>query len=111
MSSIGKLEEQLEMNKLQSEKGALISKLLDNPDFRKIILDDFCRDEVVRNMAFAGDPAATEDMRADCLSAAYAGGHLKRYLVTQVKMGEHAASQVTGINAEIEELRADEDAD
>lgn len=111
MSDVKALEEQLKLNKAQVEKAAVIGRLLKNHDFRTIILEDFCEKEIVRNMNMAGDAFVEEPVRKGCLEASYAPGHLKRYLKAQLAMGQAAEHGIPGLEADIEEARAEEDAE
>ncbi len=85
--------------------GAEVQKLRVLPEFRKVIVEDFMQKEVVRNMALAGDPSASAEIRSDCLAMAYAGGHLHRYMDVQLAMARQAEHDLKEHKDLLDELR------
>lgn len=84
----------------------LAIKLSNVPEFRKMILEDFCEKEAARLVAQSGDPAMTVQQRADALAMGQAAGHLKRYLSATIRMGNVAENDLTQIEEAFDELRA-----
>lgn len=105
MSRLEKLEEQLNDEKGLIERRDTIVRLGKNPDFRKVILDQFIVEECARYARESGDPALPAQARADALCMAQAAGHLKRYLNVQIAMGNAAERKIEEIEEAIEEER------
>ena len=61
--------------------GSAFSRLMSNPDFKKVILDGFCRDESARYAHVSGNPRIPEDQREQALVFARAGGALLEWIV------------------------------
>jgi hypothetical protein len=108
MNQVESLEEQLKTEKLRVERRDAILRLSKNPDFRKLIIEDFCRNECARYVHESGDPSLTAEQRADALNIAQAAGHLKRFLNVNITMGDVAERTVMDLDQAIEEARASE---
>ena len=80
-------------------------RLANNPDFKSLVLKEFCVDECARYAQLSGDPARTPTERADSLAIAQSAGHLRRWLQVIGQMGAHAESQISSIDENIDELR------
>lgn len=106
--SVAALEKQLEDSKVLIERRQTALRLADNPDFRKLILDEFCVKEAARYVHTSADPAIGDRERADALAMAQASGHLKRFLSVVVQMGAHAERTRVDLEAEIEIARAED---
>lgn len=102
------LEDQLAQNKAEAELGQVARRLGNNRDFKKLILEGFCLRDAAANVALSADPAANEAIRADALSMAQAGGHLKRYLQYIEARGLAAASQISPVEEALDEARFNE---
>lgn len=85
----------------------LALKLETIPEFRKMILEDFCVTEAARLIGLSADPALTKEQREDALSMGQAAGHLRRYLSTTVRMGNVAARELKEIEEYLDEARAE----
>lgn len=105
------LEDQLTQAKEMAKRGQAARKLAGNSDFRKLILEGFCKDDCARFAAQSGDPALDPQQRADALAMAQAGGHLKRFLSAQIQMGVTAANEIQDLETELEEARVEEAAE
>jgi hypothetical protein len=86
-------------------------KLSNNPEFRALILDGFCKDECARYTHLSADPNLAQESRADALAVAQAAGHLKRWINAIVAMGNNAERHLPEQHAELAELRAEESAE
>ena len=109
MSQVQALEQQLKNAKELVAQRDLAIKLSENPDFRKLILDQFCTTECARYVQASADPALNAEQRADSLAIAQASGHLKRFLSVMVTMGNTAAREIGELEDQIEEARVEED--
>lgn len=110
MNEVTQLESQLESLKELQERRDMAIRLSQNTDFRKLILDFFCRDECARYTHASCDPSIPADQRADALSMAQSSGHLRRFLSVVAQMGHTADGTIPDIQEAIEEARAEEDA-
>ncbi|AVJ48985.1 hypothetical protein [Klebsiella phage KP8] len=83
-----------------------VRKLMGNPLFRKVILEDFCIQSAARYVQESCDPLLTADQRADALALAQAGGHLKRWLDITLRMADSSERSILDVDDELEKLRA-----
>ncbi len=108
MNQVEALEEQLKDEKLRVERRDAILRLAKNPDFRKVIIEEFCRNQCARYVHESGDPSLPAEQRADALAIALSAGHLKRFLNVNITMGDVASRTVIDLNQAIEEARAND---
>lgn len=111
MSEVAALEAQLESGKEAIAKRALALKLFHNPEFKKLILEDFCTTECARYAQASADPALAANERADALAMAQAAGHLRRFLSVQISKGNQAERLEADIEQAILEARQEEQED
>lgn len=109
MSQVKALEQQLTDAKAISEEGQRAQRLARNPDFRKLIIEGFMRDDAARFVQLSEDPALGENERQDALRMAQASGHLKRFLSMTIRMGQTAEGQISDIDDALVEAQAEED--
>jgi len=107
MSEVSELEQQQDAAKILVERRQMALRLYKNPDFKKLILDEFCTQDAARYVQASADPSLKPDERADALAIAQASGHLKRYLSVTVQMGFHAENTMPDLEAALEEARAE----
>lgn len=88
---------------------AMAIRLASNPDFKKLILQEFCVEECARYAQTSGDPALNAAQRADALAISQAAGHLRRWLQIIGQMGQSAENQMESLDAAITDARAEED--
>lgn len=86
-------------------------RLAANPDFRRLIFDEYLLKETARLAMLAGDPVFDVQQRADAAQMSMAAGHLKRFLSVTVQRGNIAADNILGINEQLDEIRAEEGAE
>jgi hypothetical protein len=110
MNQVEALEQQLLGLKNYAERGEMARRLAQNPDFKKLILEDFCVTECARYAQQSGDPALGVEERQDALALAQAAGHLKRFLSIQIRLADQAANEIVNVNEAIEEARLEEEA-
>lgn len=103
------LEQQLSDAKQQVERAKTAVRLYNNRDFRKLIIEGFCRDDSARFVAQSGDPALSPEQKQDALNLAQAGGHLRRFLSAQVQLGATAERELADLEMELEEARVEAD--
>lgn len=105
MSDIQALEHQIENAKAVVAQRDLMIKLSANREFRKLIIEGFCRDEAARFVHLSTEPGLNEQDRADSLATAQAAGHLKRWMNAIIMMGNRAEGDIIQCNETLEELR------
>lgn len=108
MSEVFALEHQLDQVKELVERREMALRLSKNPDFKKLILEEFMVNEAARYVQTSADPAMGPQERADALNLAQASGHLKRWLSVLVAMGNQANGQIPDLEEAIEQARAEE---
>ena len=108
MSEVYGLAKQIEDAKQLIEFRTRLQRLSANPDFRAIVLDEFCVQECARYAQSSADPALSERQRQDALGLAQSAGHLKRWMSVQVQMANAAEDQIPNLEAELEVARAEE---
>lgn len=108
MSEVFALEKQREQATEDLARRDLALKLYNNPEFKKLILDEFCTKECARYAQASADPALDDRARADSLALAQAAGHLRRFLSVIVTMGNAAERQIPDLDMAIQEARQEE---
>ncbi len=106
--TLSQLEKQLNNAKELIAKRELALKLHNNPDFKELILQDFCVTECARYAQASADPALTENQRADSLAIAQAAGHLRRFLSVLIQQADVAERSIPDLEDEIIAARAEE---
>lgn len=85
-----------------------VERLMQNPDFREVIMEGFCQDEMVRQADQAGNPALTNDQRDAALICVTGGGHLRRWLKLTLDTAEtFREDTLPELDGFLEELRAE----
>jgi hypothetical protein len=110
MSEVNQLEDQLAQVKELVERREKALRLSQNPDFKDLILDQFCLKECARYVQVSADPNLDDRQRDDALRTAQAAGHLKRYLSVVVQMGNAASGDIVELEQALSEARAEEGA-
>lgn len=102
--------EELELHRIKLKNSVAyaeeVRKLMANPLFRKIIMEDFCIQSAARYVQESCDPLLTAEQRADALALAQAGGHLKRWLDITLRMADTSERSILDVDDELEKLRA-----
>lgn len=106
MTELEQLEFQKKTNQEFIERKELIEKLQENPEFKKIILEEFCEKECAAYAKASADPNLSKEDRADALAMAQAAGHLQRFLHVAIRMGIAAENQMKDLDNTIDEVRA-----
>lgn len=108
MSEVTEIENFRKDQAVLADRHRRLTRLLMNPDFKKLIMEDFCVNEAARYVQASGDPALNDRERADALAIAQASGHLKRYIAVNLAMGANAQQHVEDADAALEEARREE---
>lgn len=108
MSEVYALEKQREDAKELLARRELALKLSKNPEFKKLILQEFCTNECARYAQSSADPALNAEQRADALALAQSAGHLRRWLSVIVTMGNNAERAMPELDEAIEMARQEE---
>jgi len=108
-SHIAKLEAHLVGIKEQVKLAEDIRILLENVQFRKVIMEEFSTKEAARYVAASADPCLNQEQRADSLGMAQAAGYLKRWIGVQLQQAAVADSSIKEVEDEIVYARQSED--
>lgn len=108
MNTLESLEEQLKNEKLKIERRDAILRLKKNPDFRKVIREDFMVNECARYVRESINPMLQPNEQAMALAMAQSAGFLKQYLNVSIQMGDVAEGIASAVETAIEEVRAEE---
>lgn len=111
MSAVQALEAQLKNAKELIARRDSALKLARNPEFKQLILDEFCVQECARYAQASADPSLDAQARADSLALSQAAGHLRRWLQVINQMGQVADREVLQLEEAIEEARNEEGAE
>jgi predicted methyltransferase MtxX (methanogen marker protein 4) len=111
MNHIERLEQQQSDERERVARRDAILRLADNPDFRKVIIEDFSTKECARYVRESVSPALGEKERADALAMAQAAGYLKQFLNVNIQMGDTAENTIRDIDEALAEARAEEGGD
>lgn len=84
-----------------------VSQLVQNPLFRKVILEQFCTRDCARYVQESGDPLLPEANRADALALAQAAGHLRRWLDLAIRMGDNEKARLFDLQSELDIVRSE----
>lgn len=101
------LEHQIAGAKQVIAHGEEVAKLIKNPLFRKIILEEFCTKHCARYVQESGDPLLTAEQRADALAMAQAAGHLRRWLDLAIRIGNNENERLFELQEELDTVRAE----
>ena len=108
MSEVLNLQKQRDDAKEMIEQAETALRLSNNPDFKKLILNEFCINECARYAQSSADPALNADQRADALAIAQAAGHLRRFLSVKIQMGNQADRQMADLDQAILEAQSED---
>lgn len=106
MSELTELQEELKVQESIVATKDAVERLLNNADFKKIILEGYIKDEMHRHMTLAiCDKLSVEDRELNN-SLAKSAAALSNYLETLVQMGRIAEEDVAQLGEQIEEVMA-----
>lgn len=96
----------LELKK-KLETQTRIDKLVQDKEFKELIIDGFCRDNSASLVHQAFDPAADAQVRADALQMASAGGHLLRWLAVGEMQRDMIQREIDDVEQMLNEIVVD----
>lgn len=108
MNQVTQMENQQKAERARVERRDAILRLSNNPDFRKVITEEFFVSECARYVRESISPVLDAQAKADALSMAQAAGWLKQYLNISIQMGDVAADTIRSLDDAIAEARAEE---
>jgi hypothetical protein len=86
----------------------MLTRLMKNRDFRKLILDEYLVNEAARLVQSSANINLGADQRADCLAMAQATGHFKAWMNVTLKRGDQAEVDIRAADEALDELRNEE---
>lgn len=110
MSMVTELEEQIDSVKTFRKQADRVLRLSKNRDFRELVLDGFCRDEMARLAHVSGDPGISFDDQKKASDMSRAGGHLKRFLNTILQHADAAERDLPAMEEQLNMVRSTEEA-
>lgn len=103
------LEVSIEEAKAHIETRAALARLSSNPDFEKIVLEGYLKDEAVRLVQLRADPNFSSDEdQASLLKAIDAIGQFRLYCNTINQVGQMAQNALEADEATREEILAED---
>lgn len=105
MSEVEQLNEQREGLMGLIERGEAARRLAANPDFKKLVLEGFCRDDAAAYVQLSQDPALPKENREDALNIAQASGHLKRFMSVTIQKAQQAKQTIDAVDQALVEAR------
>ena len=108
MSQVQALEQQRDQANEMIERCKMAQRLANNPDFKKLILEEFCVQECARYAQLSADPSLDAAAQKDSLNLAQSAGHLRRWLQVINTMSQQAANLIPALDDAISEARAEE---
>jgi hypothetical protein len=108
-SEVSHMEHSIEAAKQLVAERDLALKLYANPDFKKLILENFCVRDCARFVQQSAEFGIPKENREDALAMAQAAGHLRRWLSQCVQMGNTYADKIDEMEAQLVEARQEEE--
>lgn len=107
--SIQEMNEQRAQLQTQVERRNMAMRLANNPDFKKLVLHEFCVEECARYAQLSADPSISPAQQADALNLAQAAGHLRRWFQVINQMGLKASNDISELDQYIDQARQEGD--
>lgn len=108
MNQIERLEQQQVDERERVARRDAILRLTANPDFQKVIIEEFTVRECARYARESVNPGLGKEEQAHALAMSQASGYLKQYLNVNIQMGDTAENTIRDIDEALTELRAEE---
>jgi hypothetical protein len=99
------LERDIDASKKRIAFAERVTRLLENPDFRAVIMEEYIVQEAARLVQQSVSPALNESQRKDSLSMAQATGHLKQWLQVTQTVADTLRDRLGEMDSTVEELR------
>lgn len=109
MTEIEEVELQIDENKKQIALSDAAQRLINNPDYRLLIEEHYCRDECARYVHGSINAGLSEAIRENMLEMARATGFFRMFMVGQIQLGNRADQDIVRNQKLLEELRQEED--
>ena len=104
MSQLTELQDYLMVLEKQVKLKKSVETLMENPDFKEIIIKGFCEDEMARCMQMAVYEKSTAEQRELYTQLAKASAAFDNYLNTIVVVGRIAEEDKEEVQKQIEDL-------
>lgn len=105
---IQEVELSIEEAKQVVEFGEAIERLSKNPDYQKVILEGYMRDEALRLVKLTGDPNLPPERMVDVHAGIRGVGELNYFLHFGLNRAEHMRQMIAEYNETLDELRQEE---
>ena len=104
------LEVEMTINEARErvDRGKMAERLALVPEFKKLILEGYFRDEASRLVLLLSDPMLDETTRNHVLRDMTGIGGLQRYLRTLVQLGRIAEQEIRDAQDTLDDLRSEE---
>lgn len=106
---MAQIEMSIEAAQKRIEDAAALDRLYKNPDFKRIFLDGYFRDEASRTVLLKADPSMQgEQEQKDCNNIIMAIGMLRQHFAKVFAIGEQAEYAIEADRETREEMLAEE---
>jgi len=110
-NEIEQVELSIEAAQEMVARGRAAERLALVPEFKRLVLDGYFRDEAARLAHLLSDPNISEEIRAHVNRDLLGLGAFKRYLHVLVQLGHRAENEIEEARDALEEMRAEEGAE
>lgn len=110
MSDLKQLEEQLANAREIVQMRDRMERLCSNPDFKELILKDFCVENCARAIKVSADFTVPKEQREDSIRLAQSAGYLEIYIQKLCQFGQQAEADIPNLIEQIEMVRVEEQA-
>lgn len=108
-TELQEIERNISRNKEIVAKGAALERLKGNPDFRKVVMDGYLKDEAVRLVLLKGDQHMQRPEKQLAIQADIDGiGRFAQYLHSVSQFAALAGDSLASDEATLEEIAAEE---
>ncbi len=105
---IQEVEITIEEAKKAVEYAVLVRRLIDNPDFKKLVTEDYFVEEAARLTHLYSEPGLTDDQIRWVQNDLLAIGGFKRFIKNKLLLGTNAQHELDHSTEVLEELRMEE---
>jgi hypothetical protein len=103
MSDLKTIEDSIVYAKARIEKGDALERLNANPDFKRLIVDDYLREQAARLVHLYGSGVLTAEQRPEVERDMHAIGALKHYFYRLVNDANQADSDLASAEYALQE--------
>jgi len=112
MSQLEKNIEEVELTIAEARKiveyGTVVRRLIDNPDFKKVVTDDYFVEEAARLALLYSDPSINKDQARMINNDLLGLGAFKRYIQTKLQMANNMAYEMEQQMETLQELHEED---